>query len=88
MNIAIIVLLVAILAVLIIRRPTLVKTCPSGYYYAPWASSGTECIPIGASSSEAGISSDSKIPEMYSSKMSPAWEANAVFYKNLMDPTY
>ncbi len=88
MNLVIIVLLVAILAVLVLRRPKLVKTCPPGYYYAPWAASGTECMPIGEASSEAGISTDSKIPEMYSSKMSPAWEANAVFYKHLMDPTY
>jgi hypothetical protein len=88
MNLVIIVLLVVILAILVIRRPKLVKTCPIGYYYAPWAASGTECIPIGEASSEAGISTDSKIPEMYSPKMSPAWEANAVFYKHLMDPTY
>jgi hypothetical protein len=65
-----------------------IKTCPLGYYYAPWAATGTECMPIGEASSEAGISSDSKIPEMYSPKMSPASEANAVFYKHLMDPTY
>jgi hypothetical protein len=88
MNLVIIVLLVAILVVLVLRRPKLVKTCPIGYYYAPWAASGTECMPIGEASSEAGISTDSKIPEMYSPKMSPAWEANAVFYNHLMDPTY
>jgi len=88
MNLVIIVLLVVILAVLVLRRPKLVKTCPPGYYYAPWAATGTECMPIGEASSEAGISTDSKIPEMYSPKMSPAWEANAVFYSHLMDPTY
>jgi len=89
MNLVIIVLLVAILAILVLRRsPKLIKTCPMGYYYAPWAATGTECMPIGEASSEAGISSDSKIPEMYSPKMSPASEANAVFYKHLMDPTY
>jgi hypothetical protein len=45
-------------------------------------------MPIGESSSEAGISTDSRVPEMYSPKMSPASEANAVFYKHLMDPSY
>lgn len=90
MNLVIIVLLVAILAVLVLRRPSpkLIKKCPLGYYYAPWAASGTECMPIGEASSEAGISTDSKVPEMYSPKMSPASEANAVFYKHLMDPSY
>lgn len=88
MKLIIIVLLVAILAVLILRRPTPVATkeCPKGYYYAPWAASGTQCLPIGEPSSEAGISTDSTVPQMYSPKMSPAWEENAVFYSHLMNP--
>lgn len=87
MKLIIIVLLVAILAVLILRHPKLTtKECPKGYYYAPWAASGTQCLPIGEPSSEAGISTDSTVPQMYSPKMSPAWEENAVFYSHLMNP--
>jgi len=86
MKLVIIVLLVAILVVLMLRRPTLTKECPRGYYYAPWAASGTQCLPIGEPSSEAGISTDSTVPQMYSPKMSPAWEENAVFYSHLMNP--
>jgi len=90
MKLVVIILLVAILAVLIMRRPAklLEKKCPAGYYYAPWAASGTQCLPIGEPSSEAGISTDSKIPVMYSPKMSPAWEENAVFYDHLMSAPY
>jgi hypothetical protein len=87
MKLIIIVLLVAILVALMLRRPNmLTKECPKGYYYAPWAASGTQCLPIGEPSSEAGISTDSTVPQMYSPKMSPAWEENAVFYSHLMNP--
>jgi len=83
----IIVLLVIILAVLIYKnRKTMIPSCPRGYYYAPWAASGTRCLPISQPSSEAGISTDSKIPDMYSPKMSPAWLENAVFDSHLMNP--
>jgi len=89
MKLVIVILLVAILVALILRRPAkLLAKCPKGYYYAPWAASGTQCLPIGEPSSEAGISTDSKIPEMYSPKMSPAWQENAVFYDHLMSAPY
>jgi len=84
----IIILLVVILVVLLYKQtqPKLTPKCPKGYYYAPWASSGTQCIPIGEASSEAGVSTDVNVPQMYSPKMSPAWEENAVFYDHLMNP--
>jgi len=72
MKIVIIAFLLAILVILWMRRGTIVKKCPAGYYYAPWASSGSACIPIGISSSEAGVSTDATRPEVYCTLMSPA----------------
>jgi hypothetical protein len=85
MKLAALILIAAILVILVMRRP-ITKTipkCPKGYYYAPWASAGTQCLPIGGSSSDAGISTDATRPELYSPKISPAWQENAVFYDHL-----
>lgn len=45
----------AVIIYMLMPKQVLIQ-CPAGYSYAPWASSGTACIPIGSSSSEAGVS--------------------------------
>ena len=65
-------LIFAVIIYMLMPKPTLSKNCPAGYYYAPWASSGTECIPIGIASSEAGVSTDATRPGVYSTLMTPA----------------
>ena len=65
-------LVFAVIIYILIPKPTPVKKCPDGYYYAPWASIGTQCIPIGSSSSEAGVSSGAIQSGVLDTPMFPA----------------
>jgi hypothetical protein len=72
--------LLVILIVLLHKQKKIVK-CPVGYYYAPWASA---CLPIGNTSSVAGISTDATRPQVYDSPIFPANRPSDEYYnKNL-----
>jgi len=83
MELAIALMLFIILIVLLHKQKNTVK-CPVGYYYAPWASSGSACLPIGITSSEAGVSTDATRPQVYDSPIFPADRPSDEYYnKNL-----
>jgi len=65
-------LLSALVIIWFLSRPKLIKTCPEDYYYAPWAASGTKCLPVGSASSASGVSSDASIYRPKTDLMIPA----------------
>lgn len=68
-------LLTALVLVWFFSRPGVVKPCPEDYYYAPWAASGTKCVPVGSESSATGVSPDAF---MYHPKTDPMFPADFV----------
>lgn len=68
-------LLIALALIWFFSRSMKVKSCPEDYYYAPWAASGSSCIPIGSESSATGVSPDAF---MYRPKTDPMIPADFV----------
>jgi len=75
------IVLLAILLALLHKRSRPVKiSCPKGYMYSPSGASGSACIPIGITSSEAGVSSDATRPQVYDTPMFPANRPSDEYY--------
>jgi hypothetical protein len=84
MKLVFVFMLMVILIVLLYKRQKVEVKCPAGYSYAPWAASGTACVPIGVPSSSAGISADATRPMPYDTPMFPANRPSDEYYnKNL-----
>lgn len=84
MKLVFVFLLMAILIVLLYKRQKVEVKCPAGYSYAPWAASGSACVPIGVPYSSAGVSFDATRPVPYDTPMFPANRPSDEYYnKNL-----